>query len=230
MSGRQDTEHRIQTGRRTRLYPAPRSELTPAAGKAAPPPPRQGQRHHRGGRCTAAAHSNCLEGVPSGRKAADSQPLAPSPTTFGALDGDDVAAAGDIDFSKPSIVTVTLSDGNVITLTGAAIGDKRWIQVARQKDAALERQRRTAAHSRLPLTATTRYSSHWNNCWYRNRRERQTRGGERETRCAGRETRSAGHSPPASAKKPTPRPNRDQRRRPPASGAGWRRWCTTRYC
>ncbi|HMD28512.1 MAG TPA: DUF4340 domain-containing protein, partial [Steroidobacteraceae bacterium] len=78
-----------------------------------------------------------LTGVPSGRKAADSQQLAPSPATFGGLTADDVAAAGDLDFSKPSIVTVTMSDGNIVTFTGATIGDKRWIQVTATKDAAL---------------------------------------------------------------------------------------------
>jgi hypothetical protein len=78
-----------------------------------------------------------LTGVPSGRKAADSQQLAPSPTTFGGLTADDVAAAGDLDFSKSSIVTVTMSDGNIVTFTGATIGDKRWIQVTATKDAAL---------------------------------------------------------------------------------------------
>ncbi len=71
-----------------------------------------------------------LEGVPSGRQAADSDALAPSPTTFSNLNDDDVAPEGDIDFSKPSTVTLTLSDGSVITLTGAAVGEKRWIQVA----------------------------------------------------------------------------------------------------
>jgi hypothetical protein len=78
-----------------------------------------------------------LIGVPSGRKATDSAQLAPSPSTFGGLTADDVAAVGDLDFSKPSIVTVTMSDGNIVTFTGATIGDKRWIQVTATKDAAL---------------------------------------------------------------------------------------------
>jgi len=78
-----------------------------------------------------------LEGVPSGRQAADPQTLAPSPSMLGNLAAEDVAAAGDIDFSKPSLTVVTLSDGGVITLTGAVIGDKRWIQVAAPKDASL---------------------------------------------------------------------------------------------
>jgi uncharacterized protein DUF4340 len=78
-----------------------------------------------------------LEGVPSGRQAADSNALAPSPTAFSNLNDDDVAPVGDIDFSKPSTVTLALSDGSVITLTGAAVGDKRWIQVAAPKSAVL---------------------------------------------------------------------------------------------
>ena len=43
----------------------------------------------------------------------------------------------DIDFSKASICTVTLSDGSTITLSGTAVGEKRWIQVTAPKDAAL---------------------------------------------------------------------------------------------
>jgi hypothetical protein len=78
-----------------------------------------------------------LGAVPSGRQAADPQTLAPSPTAFSSLAADDVAAAGGIDFSKPSSLIITLTDGSVITLTGAAVGDKRWIQVAAPKDAAL---------------------------------------------------------------------------------------------
>jgi hypothetical protein len=78
-----------------------------------------------------------LEGVPSGRQAADSNTLAPSPTTFSNLTDDDVAPVADIDFSKPSIVTLALADGSAITLTGAAVGEKRWIQVAAPKDASL---------------------------------------------------------------------------------------------
>ena len=63
--------------------------------------------------------------------------MAPSPTVLSTLAADDVAPAGDIDFSKSSTVTVTLADGSVITIAGAVIGDKRWIQVAATKDAAL---------------------------------------------------------------------------------------------
>jgi hypothetical protein len=63
--------------------------------------------------------------------------LAPSPAHFSNLNIEDVVPAGDIDFSKPSTVTVTLADGSVITFTGAVIGDKRWIKVTAPKDAAL---------------------------------------------------------------------------------------------
>jgi hypothetical protein len=84
-----------------------------------------------------------LDGVPSGRKAAEAPSLAPSPTTFGKLDADDVAPVADVDFSKPTIATVTLFSGNVITITGAAGsagaagGDKHWIQLQSSKDTAL---------------------------------------------------------------------------------------------
>jgi hypothetical protein len=78
-----------------------------------------------------------LDGVPPGRKAADAAVLAPSPTTYSGLTVDDVDAAGHVDFSKPSVVTVTLSGGNVITLTGAVVGDKHWVQLQASKDPVL---------------------------------------------------------------------------------------------
>jgi len=84
-----------------------------------------------------AAGPFALDGVPSGRKAADSPLLAPSPTAFSGLTADDVAAARDLDFSNPSIATLTLSDGNIVAFTGTTIGDKRWIQVTHPTDAAL---------------------------------------------------------------------------------------------
>jgi Domain of unknown function (DUF4340) len=84
-----------------------------------------------------AADKFALDGVPSGRQAADTQTLAPSPAHFGNLNVEDVGPTGDIDFSKPSTVTITLADGGVITITGAVIGDKRWIKVAAPQDAGL---------------------------------------------------------------------------------------------
>jgi len=79
-----------------------------------------------------------LDGVPPGRKAADSVQLAPSPTAFSGLTADDVTRVGDIDFSKATVATVTLSDGNAITMTGAAVGDKHWVQLKASKNAALD--------------------------------------------------------------------------------------------
>jgi Domain of unknown function (DUF4340) len=78
-----------------------------------------------------------LEGIPAGRKAVDSHALAPSNTVLGNLTAEDVAAAADIDFSKPSQAILTLSDGAVISVTGAPVGDKRWIQLKSSKDDAL---------------------------------------------------------------------------------------------
>jgi hypothetical protein len=86
----------------------------------------------------AAAADFELDGVPAGRKPADAAALAPSPTTYTNLDADDVGPASDVDFSKASVATVTLFSGNVITITGAAAGDKHWIQLQASKDAALD--------------------------------------------------------------------------------------------
>jgi hypothetical protein len=102
---------------------------------------------------TPAASKFVLEGVPSGRQAADSSALAPSPSTFSDLNDDDVASVAEIDFSKPSSVTLTLSDGSVITLTGAVVGEKRWIQVAAPQDATLS----TKASGRAFEIASYRY-------------------------------------------------------------------------
>jgi hypothetical protein len=86
---------------------------------------------------TKGADNFALDGVPPGRKAADAASLAPSPSAYGALTADDVTPAGGVDFGKATVATVTLSDGNVITLTGAVVGDKHWVQVQASKDAAL---------------------------------------------------------------------------------------------
>jgi hypothetical protein len=107
--------------------PAP-AAATPAASAAtapAPPaPPPQPPQY-------------VLEGAPSGRKPADSPTLAPSPSVFGNVTADDVAAAADIDFSKPVTTLLTMKDGGTITLTGTVIGDKHWIEINAPKDAAL---------------------------------------------------------------------------------------------
>jgi hypothetical protein len=96
-----------------------------------------------------------LEGTPAGRKAADSPALAPPATMLGALNAEDVAAANGIDFSKPAQATVTLADGNVITVMGVPIADKHWIQVKSSKDAVLTAK----AHSRAFEVAGYRYDA-----------------------------------------------------------------------
>ncbi len=58
-----------------------------------------------------------LEGTPAGRKALDAHALAPSSSLLSGLTAEDVAAAKDIDFSQATQAVLTLSDGNVITLT-----------------------------------------------------------------------------------------------------------------
>ena len=129
-----------------------RIEVKPAAGPAAipcaessrpppvpalqPPQVRQYRGRQSGG--SQGRRWFALDGVPPGRKAAESATLAPSPTAFSGLTADDVAPVGDVDFSKATVATVTLSDGNVITLTGAVVGDKHWIQLKASKDAALD--------------------------------------------------------------------------------------------
>ncbi|MDP8985040.1 MAG: DUF4340 domain-containing protein [Pseudomonadota bacterium] len=78
-----------------------------------------------------------LEGVPAGRQPLDGHALAPAPTTFTGLTAEDVAPAADIDFKASTQAIVSLTDGNIVTLTGAAVADKHWIQVKSSKDAAL---------------------------------------------------------------------------------------------
>jgi hypothetical protein len=78
-----------------------------------------------------------LDGVPPGRKAAETASLAPSPTTYSALTADDVTPAAGVDFSKATVAILTLSNGNAITMTGATNGDKHWVSVQASKDAAL---------------------------------------------------------------------------------------------
>jgi len=86
-----------------------------------------------------------LDGVPSGRKALEATALAPGPTTFTGVTADDVAQASAVDFGQASQVVVTLSDGNVVTLTGTVAGSKHWIQVEVAKDPVLSAKARGRA-------------------------------------------------------------------------------------
>lgn len=97
-----------------------------------------------------------LDGAPPpGRKVLDPKALAPSPSALSNLTADDVAAATDIDFSKPSQAIFTLGDGNVVTITGVIAADKRWIQIASAKDTALDAK----AHGRAFEVASYRYDA-----------------------------------------------------------------------
>jgi len=75
--------------------------------------------------------------LPAGRNLLDAKELAPSASTLSGLTAEDVTAASGIDFSKSSQAIFTLADGNIITVTGTAADDKRWIEVQSTKDAAL---------------------------------------------------------------------------------------------
>jgi hypothetical protein len=96
-----------------------------------------------------------LEGAPAGRKPLDPHALAPSPTLLSSLAADDVSPASAIDFTKPAQAIVTQADGNVLTLTGAVAGDKRWIQVAASKDPTLSAK----VQGRAFEVATYRYDA-----------------------------------------------------------------------
>jgi len=96
-----------------------------------------------------------LSVVPAGRTALEPKLLAPSPAAFGNLTVEDVAPASSVDFSAPATATLSLSDGNVLTLRGSAVGDKRWITVASSKDAALS----TKTQGRAYALAAYRYDA-----------------------------------------------------------------------
>ena len=124
------TVHRVAAGPATGGAASSASGGAPAnSGAAGPPAPKDAE--------SKGAANFTLDGVPPGRKAADAASLAPSPTAFSGLTADDVTPVSDVDFSKATVATVTWSDGNVITMTGATIGDKHWVQVKSSKDAAL---------------------------------------------------------------------------------------------
>jgi hypothetical protein len=95
-----------------------------------------------------------LDGVPTGRKALDGA-LAPAATTFAGLTAEDVAPVSDVDFTQSSAAIVTLADGGILTLTGAAIADKHWVQVKSSKDSVLSAK----AQGRAFQIASYRYDA-----------------------------------------------------------------------
>lgn len=135
--------------------------------------------------------------VPAGRKLVDPKALAPSATALSGLTAEDVAMASDIDFSKPSQAVFTLADGNVITVTGTAAGDKRWIEVKTTKDAALN----TKAQGRSFEVASYRFDAIF--------RPLEQLLVPKETKPAAAATpagRKAGAKPPAPRASPAPTP------------------------
>jgi hypothetical protein len=121
----QSVELKPPTGPGYVLHRAKPSEEKPGAADSKQPKPAE------------APAEFTLEAVPPGRKALEGKTLAPSRVALLDLRAEDVAKASEIDFSKPTQVIFTLSDGNVLTLTGTAVGDKRWIEIQATKDATL---------------------------------------------------------------------------------------------
>ena len=115
-------------------------------------------------------------------------------------------------------MTVTLSDGSVVTFTGAPIGDKHWIQVAATKDAALisaKTQRPRLRDCHLSLRGHFQAAGTIAGAETNAREETGVRG-----KSAGQEhkaTAKASAQPVISGAVP-------------ASGGGWPRCCTTPYC
>lgn len=106
-------------------------------------------------RLNATDNTFALDGAPAGRKPLDGHALAPSPTTLTNLTAEDVGPAADVDFGQSAQAVFTLTDGNVLTLTGAVAGDKHWLLVKSTKDAALT----TKTDGRAFEIASYRYDS-----------------------------------------------------------------------
>ncbi len=122
----------------SRLLDIPVAQIQSVAEKAAPGPGEKAASGYALHRLKPGEDGFALDGAPSaGRKLLDAKALAPSAGVLSGLTADDVAAASSIDFSKSSQAIFTLADGSVITITGTAADDKRWIEVQSSKDAAL---------------------------------------------------------------------------------------------
>jgi hypothetical protein len=117
--------------------PSEADSQKPKPGEQKPGAQKPGEQKPAGPRSAEADAGFALEAVPAGRKALDTKALAPSRVALLDVRAEDVAKASEIDFSKPTQVVFTFSDGNVLTLTGTAVGDKRWIEIQTTKDATL---------------------------------------------------------------------------------------------
>jgi hypothetical protein len=71
-----------------------------------------------------------VTGAPFKRKDSDFGALA-------SLNALDVAPAGDVDLHPAATATVTLADGAVLSLSGAAVQDKHWLTLSSSTDSAL---------------------------------------------------------------------------------------------
>jgi hypothetical protein len=144
-----DTEPRFWID--TRLLDVPVALLQGVAVKPADGP---GYSLHR---LNPADNTYSLDGVPPGRKALDGHALAPGSTTFTGVTAEDVAPVASVDFGHASQAVITLSDGNIITLSGVVQADKHWITLTASKDAALT----TRAQGRAFEIAGYRYDAIW---------------------------------------------------------------------
>lgn len=106
-------------------------------------------------RIAATDNTFSLEGTPEGRQALAGAALAPSTNILAALTAEDVETATAIDFSHATLATVTLSDGSTLTLKGAVIAAKHWIEVENVNDAALTAK----AKDRAFAVASYRYDA-----------------------------------------------------------------------
>jgi hypothetical protein len=88
-----------------------------------------------------------LDGVPSGRLPVAAKSLAPSPLAFSAMTAEDVAPAASIDFSTAATAIVTRTDGEVITVTGAASGEQHWLRLTATRNAAFAAKTRGRAYA-----------------------------------------------------------------------------------
>jgi hypothetical protein len=88
-----------------------------------------------------------LGAVPPGRTAQDPSALGGVVRAFANLTADDVARAETIDFSHASKVRITLTDGDVLSISGAAVGEQRWLELDSAKNDALDAKLRGHAYS-----------------------------------------------------------------------------------
>lgn len=98
-------------------------EYKPAAGPA-----------YRLHRLNPADNTFSLDGAPSGRKPLEAHALAPAQSLLTGLMAEDVATASTADRVGESQVVITLTDGNVLTLTGSVRAEQHWVAVQATKD------------------------------------------------------------------------------------------------